>query len=233
MVDYIHLRSLSSKRRACLCREFFLQIYYVAFPNPDQTEGPERWLPLMGDTVPDGQPMVHIVIAQEAEFMVGGIVLEFLPESGCWFITYIAVRPELRRHGIAAGLMRHAVNFIGNLCVDSILFAETENPACIADPLQRSFAQQRLAALDSFGLRSLPLAYVQPALTLDKPVLHNLLLLCYAPDDQPPYEQIAANRVMTFLTEYYTGLKQADSIHLQRMCTALSEVGVLQVQRLI
>ena len=234
MIEYIHLRSETPKRRACLCREFHTQVYRAAFPKPDQSETPEVWLPLMSDDVPDGQPILDIIIARDpTSRIMGGVVFEFHRNSQCWIATYLAVRPEVRRCGVAHGLIREMIAYIGEASgSDWLLFAESENPAFIRDVTERSVAEQRLATMDCLGFRGLPLAYVQPALAPDKHILDDLMLLCYAPDEKPPYAQISANLVAAFLTDFYGALHQANSIHLRRMCAALTTQGVLLVQRL-
>lgn len=232
MVEYLYLRTLPVEQRADLCREFFLRVYREAFPHDDQNEDPETWLPLLDEYVPDGQPMVHIIIAREsADRVVGGLVFEHFRASGCWLATYIAVRPDARRHGIARHLMREMLNYIFARTFDAIVLAETEDPACVADG-DREFAEQRLSILDSFGLRQLPFHYVQPALTEHKNPLDNLLLLCYAPDNTS-WGDVPAHRISEFLCEFYGAVAQAGSNYLTKMRAELEIIGSLRTKRLV
>jgi GNAT superfamily N-acetyltransferase len=177
-IHYMNLRNESLARRAALTMQFYEQIYRDAFPKSDQAEGPDTWLPLLGDLVQEGQPRTYIVLACDAtNRILGGVIFEEYLASGCWLGTYLAVRPSARRQGVGTGLISEALRTIGaDHARDSRLFAETENPARIADPADRADAMERLDILDRLGMRHLPLEYIQPALGPSKHALDDLVV---------------------------------------------------------
>ena len=226
------LREEPAGLRAELCRKFFNEIYRDAFPNPDETEGPDTWLPLMSDNVPPGQPLVHRILALDMDGQIlGGVTFEFYRESICWLVTYIAVRPEVRRRGIGAALVTSAVETISRQTGDVTLFAETEIPAQLATLPERDWAWTRLAILTRLGLRHIPIDYVQPALSPDKHPIDNLYLLLYV--GESGRNAIASVRLISFLKEFYAALHQASSPYLGKMCDALAERPILETRRLL
>jgi GNAT superfamily N-acetyltransferase len=232
-VRYIELRTESPARRAALTREFYEQIYRDAFPKSDQAESPDTWLPLLEDVVPEGQPRTHIVLACNADDRIlGGIIFEEYRASGCWLATYIAVRPDARRLGLAAGLMSQAVRTSGtNQANECSLLAEAENPARISDAAERARAEERLRILDKLGMRILPIEYVQPTLGPGKHPLDDLLLLCFSPQEAP--SRIPAKRISAFLNEFYAALGQANAPYLARIGAVLSKQDFLLTRSLL
>jgi GNAT superfamily N-acetyltransferase len=182
----------------------------------------------MEQQVAAGQPSVHIILACEADHILGGIVFEEFHGTGCWLATYLAVRPQAHRRGIAHALIQAAIGDILQTCDgDWILFSEAENPARISDPVERAHGEQRLQILNKLALKCLSLAYVQPALAVGKRPLDDLLLLCWAPD--PWTDWLNAANVSLFLTAYYAALGQSNSAHLQQMCATLAATNVVKI----
>jgi GNAT superfamily N-acetyltransferase len=230
--SFVALREEPAELRAELCRKFFNEIYRDAFPNPDETEGPHTWLPLMSNNVPPGQPLVHIILALDTGGQIlGGVIFEFYRESKCWLVTYIAVRPEVRHRGIGEALITTAVETISRRTGDVTLFAETEIPARLATRPGRDWAWTRLAILTSFGLRRIPIDYVQPALSPEKHPIDNLYLLLYV--GKSGRNAIASVRLISFLREFYAALHQPSSPYLGKMCNALAKRPILETQRLL
>jgi GNAT superfamily N-acetyltransferase len=232
-IHYLNLRTESPARRAALAEKFYEQIYRGAFPKSDQAEGPDTWLPLLDDLVPDGQPRIYVVLACDAaDRMLGGIIFEEYRTSGCWLVTYLVVRPDARRQGVASGLMMEVVRTIGeSQTKDCSVLAETENPARIADAADHAAAVERLRVLDKLGMRHLSIEYVQPALGPDKHALDDLLLLCFVPGEAPA--RIPAKRIAAFLNEFYAALGQVNSPYLARIASVLSKQDFLPTKRLV
>lgn len=220
--SYVDLREQPRPRRELLCRRFFEEIYVDAFPDPDETEGPDTWLPLMEDDAGETQPVLHAILACDAqERILGGIVFERYRKSGCWLATYLAVRPDARRRGVATGLLARAVAVMAAEGEASApVLAEAEIPACIPDPGNRARAWRRLRFLKMLGMRRVPIEYVQPALSPTQHVLATLYLLCYAPNGAPTVLDSA--RLAGFLEEFYAALGQPRSPSLQQMLGTLA-----------
>ena len=229
--SFVVLREEPAERRNDLCRDFFNEIYKNAFPNPDEVEGPDTWLPLMSDDVPVGLPLVHMIVARDSdESVLGGIIFEFYRKSECWLTTYIAVRPNARRRGIGKALIARVVAAISRQTSDVTLFAEAEIPERLATPRERHWAWTRLAILAHLGLRRIQIDYVQPALSPDQHPIDSLYLLLYVGERER--NAIASARLISFLKEFYAALHQPSSPYLGTMCDALAKVPILEAQRL-
>src|SRR5271170_3012897 len=107
-IKYIRLWTESEERRAAICRAFYDEVYRSCFPEPNESEDPSVWLPLMGVDLPCGKPRVYIVVAcadstdagAEGAKVLGGIIFEQYFRSGDWLATYIAVHPDKQESGV-------------------------------------------------------------------------------------------------------------------------------------
>lgn len=232
LIHYLDLHAETPEDRRSKTIEFYEQVYRDAFPDPDQAETPDIWLPLMAADSPDQSPAVYIIIACDSQDrIVGGAVLEQYPMSDCWLLTYIAVRPEVRRLGIARGLMAEVARAIAkHEQTDALLLAEAQNPMLAKTEAARIVAEQRLFALDALGLRHVLIDYAQPALAPDKHPLHDLLLLCYDPEQT--CSGISAQRVAAFLAEFYTVYGQQDSDYLHGTLAILAQQDCIAIRQL-
>lgn len=68
---------------------------------------------------------MHVWVASEWCRTAGFVALKLHPEDRMGEIYMIAVDPDFQRHGIFAGLMRHAVKWFKNACM-SIAMVETD-----------------------------------------------------------------------------------------------------------
>jgi GNAT superfamily N-acetyltransferase len=231
-LSFVVLRDEPAERRDALCRQFATEIYRDAFPNPDEAEGPDTWLPLMTTEVPAGQPFVHMILACDTgERILGGIIFEFYRESECWLATYIAVRPDERHRGIGSALIAKVVDTISKQTKDVTLFAETEMPGRLESPAEREWAWKRLNVLTSLGFSRIPIDYVQPALSSEKHPIDNLYLLLHG--GQRAELAIASSRLIAFLKEFYAALHQPTSEHLSKMCDMLAKQTSLETEELL
>ena len=147
-------------------------------------------------------------------------------------MTYIAVRNDVRGHGIARGLVEATLRTIrASDAARFVLLAETENPARIDEPTERAVAEDRLRVLDRLGLLRLSIDYVQPPLGPGKRALDDLLLLCYAPTEAS--NEISGEQLSRFLREFYAALGHPDSQDLVRMLDALAKLPVVIPSRLV
>jgi len=193
-----------SAEDTALCWTFYNEVYRPAFSRADR-EHPSNWLPLMGEQVAEDRPRVRIILAYEDEIL-GGIVFEEHRRTRCWLITYLVVRPNVRRRGVATGLVSEMLTVVRAGPAFSMVFAEVKESA-----------SNVLAKLD---FRWLPITYVQPALGGDRPAADGFSLLVH---QQP---NVMGTRVRAFLAEYYGSLRQIDSPHLAAMSTTLGDEQV-------
>jgi GNAT superfamily N-acetyltransferase len=231
-IQFIDLRREPPARRVALTQAFYEQIYRDAFPIRDEAESPETWLPLLGEVVPSGQPHTHIVLACDpTSYIVGGAIFEEYRISGCWLFTYLVVHPHVRGRGIASRLLAEVLRIMAaDQSQEPVLLAEAEDPARIAAPADRAFAEARLRILDRLGLRRLPIDYVQPALGPDKSTLDSLFLLCFDPAGD---SCVPARRIDAFLHEFYAACGQADSPYVAQISLALAKEHALRTRRLV
>jgi GNAT superfamily N-acetyltransferase len=218
---FVHLRAETLQRRAALLGRFYTEIYRDAFPKADQAETPDIWLPLLDDGAPDALPLIHVILAcQDADELLGGVICEEYRDSHCWLATYIAVRCDARRRGVATGLMSALQDMIKAAgTANWILFLEAENPSLLSDADERQQAIARLHILDKLGAHLIPIDYVQPALAPDKRAVADLQLLCCVPDGAGDY--ISTARLISFLREFYKACDQSSAPALLRMCDGL------------
>jgi GNAT superfamily N-acetyltransferase len=127
---FVNLRNEPESSRVAVCWDFYRTVYKDAFPNPDESEDPDTWLPLLADDEPT-KPRLHIIIAYDSGGEIaGGVTFEFYSRSKCWLATYIAVGPRFRRRGLARALMEQVVATIQQESGASrwTLLAEVEDP---------------------------------------------------------------------------------------------------------
>lgn len=207
--------------RAALCHAFYDQVYAEAFPNPDESEDCDTWLPLL-DSATRTKPHLYILLAvKDPHDICAGIVFEWYADSKSWLITYLAVGATHRGHGLARSLIDRAIQtmraaHVGGAGVPrSLIFAETEDPTLLGDaPEVIEGAYRRIATLEALGFARVDITYVQPALAKDKQPVRILLLLAYTSTDELTSDLDAA-KVAGFIREFYDVLGGSDSADLR------------------
>jgi len=227
-MDIILVNDQAPGEHRNLVQRFHDDVYRQAFPNIQQAEGPDTWLPLLTDPGA-GQPRVYIALSRSGSgAILGGVVFERYAASYCWLVTYIAVHPTARGQGVARGLMDRVNNVRSSQDgADNPMFAETESPFRILDADIRANAVRRLSILHRLDFRYVPVSYVQPALAPDKQEVEDLILLLHGECAVP------ANKVDRFLTEFYTARGQRGSPSLLRARAQLGAIGSLQTEPLM
>jgi GNAT superfamily N-acetyltransferase len=97
--------------------------------------------------------------------ILGGIVFERYPRSGCGLITYMVIAPAARRHGLGRRLQREAADALFADGAPAV-FGEVNDPRRIGEgvvePLDAMW--RRLERNQAWGARVVETRYVQPAL---------------------------------------------------------------------
>lgn len=225
---FVELRDEPEERRRALLVEFYDNVYRPAFPEPNETEGPDTWLRYMTGAPVPKKPDVYVLLAcGPADNILGGLIFEFYRTSGCWLATYLCVREANRCQGIARELVRRAHQAMSSAqrTPDVVLFAETEIPRRVPAGTDRDAAIVRLQTLGKLGFRHIPINYWQPALAEGKQAIDTLFLLNYV-GDQSTGETAScqSDRVAAFLAEFYVALdadREGDVYHLEEMLADL------------
>jgi GNAT superfamily N-acetyltransferase len=206
--------ALSHSLRSRLCWLYFDEVYEPAFPIEDEAEDPTVWLPLLANESEPSGRIVHAILAIgddrspqqiDASSLLGGLILEYYPISKAALATYLCVKPEMRRHGVAKFLLARAVCTLSTHAEASVvpLFAEAENPGEQADAAAQDLAWRRLTILAHLGFRKVPIKYQQPALGPGKRPLETLEFLAYT--GGPP-TSVDLYVLRGFMREFYASL---------------------------
>jgi hypothetical protein len=195
------------------------ELYLPSFPNKDEREDPEAWMPRLSIHAPTSpQPSTHIFVAGarlgstgDGRQLDGFLIAERYPESWCALATYLAVAPRARGRHVASRLVGHAVSALARgaggterpLCA---LFAEITDPHKPKASAVGDFdAFARADALSRMGWQHVPVDYVQPALGGGRARVRHLMLWAYPLDDRP-LTAIPAVTLREFLREFYQAL---------------------------
>ena len=223
--------SLSAKRQE-LCEAFYKDVYLKAFSKPGQSESPGTWLPLMNSDLPPPSPILHLIVArrksgQDADQVIGGIVIEYFRGSRTALVTYLVVAPEARRRGLARRLLDAAVQKVtaDNGDKRPLILGEVERPEAQASGADRAQAVARLGIIGSLGGLLVVIDYVQPSLGEGKPPLDDLSLVTF-PARGAATKSLRATQLKTFIAEFYESLEQGGSPEQQRVLRSLSKMRI-------
>jgi GNAT superfamily N-acetyltransferase len=125
----------------------------------DQREPLDAWQrALRGDDA----YRLWVRLAVDGDAIAGGINYELYPRSRCGLITYMAVAPAARRHGLGKQLQSDAVAALFAAGAHAV-FGEVNDPRTTTlEPADAAW--RRLARNQRWGARVVATRYVQPAL---------------------------------------------------------------------
>lgn len=152
--------------------ESFTELYNRVFCDPSEWEDPKYWPGLLGHARPSPLPLMYLSVIPDGNSnrVKGGIVYEYYRESGCALLTYLAVDTAYRQSGIARRLVTHAFQRLVNLAIAlpeglNAVFCEMEDPSLMNGRESAIDPEQRRTVMRRFGLRRVPIPYVQPELS--------------------------------------------------------------------
>jgi GNAT superfamily N-acetyltransferase len=188
-----------------LLDEFHAGVYWDAFP--EQQEPVAVWKrALWGGTAPYE---LTVRIAGRAlrdrvqREILGGIAFERYPRSGCGLITYMAIAPEARRHGLGKRLQRESALALFAAGTRAV-FGEVNDPRLagtgVDEPVEAMW--RRLERNQAWGARVVNARYVQPALAPGLGRDHGLCLIALA-GAQPLPGSLPGGIVREFVEELY------------------------------
>jgi GNAT superfamily N-acetyltransferase len=129
---------------------------------------------------------------------IGGALGEHYAASGVMMLGYLAVRADLRGHGVGSALLDDLKSKWRKLFKPTVTLAEIEDPRYhragpCGDP------RARLEFYDRIGAKLLPLWYFQPSLGRGLARVRGMLLICL----DPGLEVVPTVSLLTFLDEYF------------------------------
>jgi len=152
---------------------------------------------------------LHVIMAMESiasNTILGGVAVEFYPESQCGLLTYIVTNPVVRGKGVSKQLVGEALRLMnaeatGGVC--RAMFLETNNDPQLdtSDVMDHNTRQTIFRKL---GFEFINFKYVQPPLSPEKQPVHSLMLCVHqsSPHADLAHHQLEARVVLDFITEF-------------------------------
>ena len=212
---------LRDSRDIDLLQEVYEKLYLSCFTDPDEQEDLDQYRERLFDPQkPTPQPRTHFLVAGESlgdpkrRVLAGMLIYELYRESSCGLLTYIAVNPAGRGHGLGRRLVRQAIDSLAKECEAAGghlrgVFAETHDPRLI-DPADDALSpKDRVEVMKRLGSMLIPVHYVQPELRPGDGRSRKLLLLVFPIVlNEPP--QVSGRALLDFMHEFYRALGVAN-----------------------
>lgn len=179
----------------------FERLYYDAFPDVNERES---FNDICARINQDNQPLRSLIaLTYSNEGILGGMVLDIYENT--WFhLIYLLVKPDARNQGIGKQL----------ICEELPLLVRSINTDCKGVFLESNIPWQthtdsfdpytRLSHFRHFGVKWIPIRYVQPPLSKEKACVSNLFLLYYP--FSKAYSLINKQYIRAFLYHFYVNL---------------------------
>jgi GNAT superfamily N-acetyltransferase len=179
----------------------FEQLYHDAFPDVNERES---FNDICARINQENQPLRSVIaLTYSNEGLLGGMVLDIYENT--WFhLIYLLVKPEARNQGIGKQLICEELPaLVGSINSDCKgVFLESNIPWLTHtdsfDPYKR------LSHFRHFGVKWIPIQYVQPPLSKEKEFVSNLFLLYYPFSKE--YSLINKQYIRAFLYHFYVNL---------------------------
>lgn len=188
---------------------FYHHVLEPAFPREELTD-----LETLRAEYLRPQPGFHGEIALQGREPVGGALGEYYDASGVMMLGYLAVRADVRSHGVGRALLDRLLPKWRESFRTTAILAEIEDPrhhnaGPRGDPLAR------VKFYDRIGAKLLPLWYFQPSLGRGLARVRGMFLICLDPE----LEAIPTVSLLNFLDEYIAScegeeIKQTDPEYL-------------------
>lgn len=162
--------------------------------------------------------------------ILGGIVFERYPRSGCGLVTYMVIAPAARRHGLGRQLQREAALAMFAAGAPAV-FGEVNDPRLaghgVDEPLEAMW--RRLERNQGWGARVVDTRYVQPALAPGLERDHGLCLIALA-SERPLPARMPGRIVRDFVEELYEATE--GSAPDDELVSGIAEhVALIELQR--
>jgi GNAT superfamily N-acetyltransferase len=185
---------------------------YAAQFHGDEAESPTLWDARIAG-LPAPQPLMRVVVAEDAAGVCGGAAAELYRASGAVLLTYLYVadRPGARRRGLARTMLQAALAACAALAPVRAVLAEVEWPALLPrsrfDEAAVAAARDRLGFFERMGAHACNFDYVQPALGAGAAPVPWLRLMTL-PSLAAGAEDGLRATLLAFLDEFHAALAQ-------------------------
>jgi GNAT superfamily N-acetyltransferase len=228
----IEFVAITSHDDESLLDEFHSGIYWDDFA--DQQEPVEIWKRALWGGASPYQLAIRIagraLRDRTRRELLGGIVFEHYPRSGCGLVTYMVIAPAARRQGLGKRFQREAALTLFAAGARAV-FGEINDPrlagAGVDEPVENMW--RRLERNQAWGARTLDLRYVQPALAPGLSRDHGLCLIALAGEQALPPAMPGAI-VRDFVHELYAVTEGAAPDH-DTLAGIAEQVRLLVLQR--
>lgn len=161
--------------------------------------------------VSDGPPSISVAMLDGRP--VGVAVCHREPDQPVELLTYLAVDPSIRGHGIGGALLDHLARRWSATADLALVVGEVHDPRFHpATPDERPVDRLAFYARHGAGLLDLP--WVQPAVGADTRPVEGMLLLVLHPRDPAPGTTVPASMVSAWVEYQYDPPTAADRPHL-------------------
>jgi ribosomal protein S18 acetylase RimI-like enzyme len=217
--ESMQIVDLRTRRDERLLDELYRELYLPAFPIREEQEDPSVWAPALWGQDSGGSRLHFLVAGEnldepEARQLIGFVACEYYPQSRCGLVSYMAVSPASRHHGLGRRLLetaRHTLQVDADEAL-ACLFGEVNDPDKVAPEQDSMPPRTRLKIMEKLGARRVPVPYVQPELRPGKGRSYTLMLVAFPPD-RGELAAIPSQVVRAFLGELYRelGVEPLDS----------------------
>jgi GNAT superfamily N-acetyltransferase len=198
--DVVAFRDLEVDHDDELVGRFHRDVLAVSFSADELDDAEIMARGLRGE---DGTQVLASVALGGDGAVLGGAVAEVYAEEGVLLLAYLAVRPDVRGHGIGTAVMEHvAPRWYAHPAV-RLAIGEVHDPRRWSDVAGED-PVSRLRLFERLGARVLDVPFVQPALAEGKPRVPGFLLLAFHVDDSVEREGAVPSAIVGgFVRRYY------------------------------
>ena len=211
-------------------------LFLPNFPDPDEQEGPDDWVPRLWEDPARPKPEQHAFVAGthlengRERSLAGFAFVERYRESRCALLSYVAVDGSRRGQGLARCLFDRALDSVQQSAQQHdepvrAVFAEIHDPQRVNRAHDVVNPAERVRIMARLGAWRVPISYVQPALGERSRRSDRLMLIAFPLDAAP---RVEAGAVAEFLDEYYRSLGIEDPSSdpaLRKIANQLAKLG--------
>ena len=181
-----------------LVPEFYRTVIVPSFP-PDELQTEQELM----DGLRSGRSRVLIAVAAGGA-MLGGAIGDYFPRSNVMVLSYLAVLGGGRGQGTGAAVLRAAKDAWTEELSPRLIVLEVEDPRTFTGSAAFGDPAARVRFYERYGVRALPLPYLQPALGPGTARVPGLLLMVLGGTDAPSGAgSVDGQHVASFLEEYF------------------------------